>query len=84
MNIKKFVNKITAKLKSRYESMDNIDLKKGFLNAIPFWIGALITGVVAVIYTKLFSWAELGTKYIFHQVNCFALQSTFAACRHCL
>ncbi len=69
MDIKKVANKITSKLKSKYESMDNIDLKKGFLNAIPFWIGAFITGLVAVIYTKLFSWAELGTKYIFHQAS---------------
>lgn len=33
-------------------------LGKGFLQALPFWIASLITGVIAVLYTKLFELAE--------------------------
>lgn len=33
-------------------------LGKGVLQALPFWIASLITGVIAVLYTKLFEWAE--------------------------
>ena len=34
------------------------------LNAIPFWIGALVTGAVAVFYAWLFAWAEKATHAI--------------------
>lgn len=53
-------------LKDRFDSITNVKLKQNLLNAIPFWLGALITGVVAVIYAKLFLWAEEGTLYLFH------------------
>lgn len=28
------------------------------MQALPFWIASLVTGVIAVLYTKLFEWAE--------------------------
>ena len=66
MNI---VNQIRHKLKSKFDAIDNTRFKEDLLNALPFWLGAFITGVVAVFYAKLFSWAEEGTYYIFHKAS---------------
>ena len=57
---------IKLRLKSVFDSIDNTAVKKNILNALPFWLGAFITGIVAVLYTKLFAYAEMGTKYFFH------------------
>ena len=56
-------------LKLKYDKIDNTRFKDNLLNALPFWLGALITGVAAVFYAKLFSWAEEGTYYIFHKAG---------------
>ena len=56
-------------LKNSYNKVYNDKIKKGFLQAIPFWIASIITGLVAVIYAKLFSYAELGTKYLIDNYN---------------
>lgn len=38
-------------------------MRKGAMQALPFWVASLITGVVAVLYTRSFEWAErLGTE----------------------
>ncbi|WP_337043449.1 chloride channel protein [Emticicia sp. 17c] len=62
----KVMNSIRAYLKNRFDAINNNKLKQNLLNAIPFWVGALLTGVVAVIYAKLFVLAEEGTAYLFH------------------
>jgi H+/Cl- antiporter ClcA len=36
---------------------------------LPFWVGAFISGAIAVLYSKLFSWAELGTHLIYEKAN---------------
>lgn len=36
------------------------------MQAIPFWIASLLTGEIAVLYTKLFALAEKGTEYVIH------------------
>ncbi|GAB3516613.1 chloride channel protein [Emticicia fontis] len=64
--VKRIIEPIKAYLKNRFDSINNAKLKQNLLNAIPFWLGALITGVVAVIYAKLFLIAEEGTLYLFH------------------
>jgi H+/Cl- antiporter ClcA len=33
-------------------------VRTGVLQALPFWIASLVTGVIAVLYTRLFEWAE--------------------------
>lgn len=33
-------------------------IRNNVLQALPFWVASLITGVIAVLYTKLFGWAE--------------------------
>ncbi|RYU96692.1 chloride channel protein [Emticicia agri] len=64
--VKRIAEPIKEYLKNRFDSISNAKLKQNLLNAIPFWIGALITGVVAVIYAKLFLIAEEGTLYLLH------------------
>lgn len=59
-----FIRLIREKLIS---ILDSKSFKRNFLNALPFWIGAIITGLVSVFYAKLFSWAEDGTIYIYEK-----------------
>ncbi len=54
-------------LKTKFDLIDNEKLKKNLLNALPFWIAAFVSGVVAVLYAKLFALAESGTHYIFQR-----------------
>ena len=63
------LDKIRQALKSKFDLIDNEKLKKNLLNALPFWAGAFISGAVAVLYAKLFSWAELGTHFIYEKAN---------------
>lgn len=58
-------SRIRQLLKNNFNKIYNGKIKRGFLQAIPFWIASIITGLIAVIYAKLFSIAELGTKYLF-------------------
>lgn len=57
-----FIKRITQPLhlffKKRIDSIQNERLRKSILQAIPFWIGSIITGFFAVFYAKLFYWAE--------------------------
>lgn len=59
------VNFLRRALKSLFDSIGNKNVKRKILNALPFWAGAFITGVVAVLYAKIFSFAEAGTAYVF-------------------
>lgn len=45
-------------LKNAFDNLRNENLKHNLLQAIPFWIGSVITGTIAVIYAKLFEWGE--------------------------
>src|SRR5690606_26292224 len=45
-------------LKRYFDNIPNDKLKKNILQAVPFWIGSIITGIFAVFYAKLFTWAE--------------------------
>ncbi len=60
------VNRVRRYIKHHYDAIDNHHLKRDLLNALPFWVGALITGLVAVLYAKLFAWAEAGTRFVYH------------------
>lgn len=62
----RLVNKIKSFFNSKQLAANNENLKKNLLNALPFWIGALIAGAVAVFYAKLFALAEAGTVYLYH------------------
>jgi H+/Cl- antiporter ClcA len=66
MNI---TQRIRYKLKLRFDRINNERLKTNILNALPFWVCAFVSGAVAVLYAKLFSWAESGTHLIYERVS---------------
>ncbi|MEP6467877.1 MAG: chloride channel protein, partial [Parafilimonas sp.] len=63
---KRFYISLRIKLKRAFDAMHNEQLKNNLLQAIPFWIGSALTGLVAVGYTKLFAWTEQLRTNIFH------------------
>ncbi len=65
----RWFNRYKDRLKIKYDALDNTHFKTNVLNALPFWGGAIITGLVSVLYAMLFSLAERGSSYIFHSAN---------------
>jgi H+/Cl- antiporter ClcA len=63
----KIIGKLRTLGKRTFDRIRNEKLKHNLLQAIPFWIGSLLTGMAAVLYTKLFGYAEEGTAYIIHR-----------------
>ncbi len=57
---------IRRQLKRSFDRIRNENLKKNALQAIPFWIASIITGLAAVLYTKLFVAAEDITSFVFN------------------
>lgn len=45
-------------IKKAFDNLHNEKLKYNLLQAVPFWIGSLITGIFAVVYAKIFLWGE--------------------------
>ena len=52
-------------IKQSFDNLHNERLKNNLLQAIPFWIGSLITGIFAVLYAKAFVWGETLMNMIF-------------------
>lgn len=52
-------------LKASFDRVNNKQFKRNVLQAIPFWIASVITGIIAVAYAKLFLLAEGVTHLIF-------------------
>jgi H+/Cl- antiporter ClcA len=61
-----FINKVRNELKKSFDNIRNEKLKLNLLQAIPYWIASLITGLLAVLYARLFAMAEHTTSYIVH------------------
>jgi H+/Cl- antiporter ClcA len=53
------------RLKFVFDRIGNERWKLNILQAIPFWIASLLTGLAAVLYARLFFLAEKGTSYFF-------------------
>ena len=64
--IKRLYIRVRIRLKRTFDAIHNERFKKDLLQAIPFWIASAVTGLVAVLYTKLFGWAEQLRIAIFH------------------
>lgn len=62
----KWFKRFRLLVKRSFDSIDNSKVKLNILNALPFWVAALLSGIVAVFYAKLFGWAEQGTHYLFN------------------
>jgi H+/Cl- antiporter ClcA len=70
--MKKLIRKTIELSKTLFERMGSESLKQNFLRAAPFWIGSFLTGLIAVVYTRLFNWAEKGTAFVFqHSIYLF-------------
>jgi H+/Cl- antiporter ClcA len=61
------VPKVRLHLKHTFDRLNNEELKRNVLQAIPFWIASVITGLIAVIYARLFLMAENLTTIIYKQ-----------------
>ncbi len=57
-------NKAKKRIKEKLGILRVNKIKNEALSAVPFWIGSIITGLIAVLYAKLFYWVEEGTIYI--------------------
>lgn len=64
--LKRTTSQIRKRLRHIYDKIRNERFKTNLLQAIPFWIASVITGLLAVLYARLFAWAEDGTAYILH------------------
>jgi H+/Cl- antiporter ClcA len=58
---------LKRRAKILFDRIESEKFKNGLLQALPFWIASLATGLIAVAYSKLFSLAEKGTHMIFSQ-----------------
>lgn len=54
----KIFSLLRKSLKKSFDNIRNEQLKNNLLQAIPFWIGSVITGFFAVMYAKIFAWGE--------------------------
>jgi H+/Cl- antiporter ClcA len=55
---------IRLSLKKRFDTISNEILKRNILQALPFWIASVATGIAAVFYAKFFAWAEAGSLWL--------------------
>lgn len=53
--------------KRMFDNIRNERFKNNILQAIPFWVASLITGLIAVFFANLFAYAEKGSGYIFRE-----------------
>ena len=56
---------VRLEVKKSFDRIANERVKRNLLQAVPFWVASLVTGLFAVLYAKLFGFAEEGTMYIF-------------------
>ena len=54
-------------LKRAFDRISNERVRIGILQVLPFWVASLATGLVAVMYTKMFGWAETATSRILQE-----------------
>jgi len=59
------IRTVRAFLKKGFDRIHNEKLKQNLLQAIPFWVASLITGLIAVFYSKIFAFLESQTFFIF-------------------
>ncbi len=52
-------------MKQIFDRAGNEKLRNNFLQAVPFWIASLLTGLIAVFYSKIFLLAESTTSHLF-------------------
>lgn len=65
----KLIDILRKNVKRYFDRIRSEKLKHNLLQAIPFWIASLATGLIAVGYTKLYGWAEQARIYLFTNNN---------------
>jgi H+/Cl- antiporter ClcA len=60
------VLQVKDQIKKAFDRIRDEKIKKNLLQAVPFWFASLITGIIAVIYSKLFLAAEHIAAWVFH------------------
>lgn len=53
-------------LKKAFDRIRNEKLKQNLLQAIPFWVASLISGLIAVFYSRIFAFLESITFSVIH------------------
>ncbi|MEO6850577.1 MAG: chloride channel protein, partial [Mucilaginibacter sp.] len=61
------VAKVRLHVKHSFDRIKNEHFKKNLLQAIPFWIASVITGLIAVAYAQLFLMAENLTTLMYRR-----------------
>jgi H+/Cl- antiporter ClcA len=56
-------------LKRAFDKIRNEKLKQNLLQAVPFWVGSLITGLIAVFYSGIFAFLETISYSIIHNTS---------------
>lgn len=56
--MKRLIRYVRLILKKSFDNIRNERLKENLLQAIPFWIGSIITGIFAVVYAQIFAFGE--------------------------
>lgn len=68
MKIKKSITRWLLLLKvvtrKAFNKLNNDRLRTNLLQALPFWVASIITGIVAVLYAYFFELAQLANEYI--------------------
>lgn len=54
----KMVEILRNSVKRLFDAVTNEKIRASVLEAVPFWIASLLTGLCAVAYSKLFGWSE--------------------------
>jgi H+/Cl- antiporter ClcA len=62
-------SEMRRKFKRVFDRLGNEKLRRNFLTAVPFWIASLLTGLIAVFYSKLFLLAESTADKIFNSYH---------------
>lgn len=60
---------LRLRLKHVFDRIRNERFKMNLLQAVPFWVASIITGLIAVLYAHLFSLAEKGSLYIYQHFS---------------
>ncbi len=53
-------------LKRAFDKISNEKVKQNLLQAIPFWVASIITGLIAVFYSRIFAFLESQSFSIIH------------------
>ncbi len=63
----KYRDQLINILKDIYEKYEKSPLNTKLLNVLPFWVGSILTGIVAILYAELFAVAENINSILFHR-----------------